>query len=68
MIYTPEQRLNISKQAAGKVIQSMEWDPVDSYWVIEFTDGSQICVLLMAELFSEKMLMEHWRRAVTRPA
>lgn len=44
-----EQRRQTSKQAKGKTIESMEWEPEDSYWVITFTDNSEMCVRLMAE-------------------
>jgi len=50
MIYTNEQRQIISEEAKGKTVNSMEWDDVDNYWVITFTDESEICVRLMAEL------------------
>lgn len=50
MIYTEEQRKQISATAEGKTIRSMEWDDVDKYWVITFTDESEITVRLMSEL------------------
>jgi len=28
----------------------MQWDEEGSYWIITFTDNSEICVRLMAEL------------------
>lgn len=49
-VYTDEQRRQISEQAQGKTIESMEWDPEDKYWVITFTDGFELCVRLMGEL------------------
>jgi len=48
--YTPEQRQEIGDSAKGKTIQSMQWDEEGSYWIITFTDNSEICVRLMAEL------------------
>jgi hypothetical protein len=52
--YTNEQREMISKQAKGKIIESMEWE--GDYWVITFTDGSEISLRLMAELEQDKAL------------
>lgn len=49
MRYTPEQRSRIAQESVGKVIESFEWDDVDCYWVISFTDGTELCVRLMAE-------------------
>jgi len=50
MKYNQSQRLAISEDAKGKTILSMYWDDVGEYWVIDFTDESQMCVRLMAEL------------------
>ena len=48
--YTDEQRERLSKDAEGKTIARMSWEPEGRYWVIEFTDESEMCVRLMAEL------------------
>jgi hypothetical protein len=52
MEYTGEQRERIGGQAAGKTIASLEWDddPGARYWVMVFTDGTELCLRLMAEL------------------
>lgn len=51
MRYTDRQRQEISAQAAGKVVESLEWEPEDGgYWVMTFTSGSEISFRLMAEL------------------
>jgi hypothetical protein len=51
MRYTAEQRQQISKQAAGKVVESLEFEEEDGgYWVMTFTDGSEISFRFMAEL------------------
>lgn len=55
MQFTPEQRKEISEEAEGKVIQSLEWDDDDEEnelpcWVLTFTDGSQMCFQFMSEL------------------
>lgn len=51
MRYTPEQRQQISETAKGKTIKSMEWEEEDGgYWVITFTDESEMCVRTMAEI------------------
>ena len=53
MRYTPEQRENLSQQARGKTLESLEWFDDDDYWLMTFTDGSEMCVRLMAELGAE---------------
>jgi hypothetical protein len=54
MIYSVEQRRQIAEQAAGKVVGSLEWsaepDGSDGYWVMTFTDDSEISFRFMAEL------------------
>lgn len=50
MTPTPEQREALSKDAIGKQIESMTWDEVDEYWVMAFTDGSEMCVRGRIEL------------------
>lgn len=53
MQYTEAQRRRVSEDAKGKTIESMEWEPEGpggGYWVMTFTDGSEISVRLMAEL------------------
>jgi hypothetical protein len=55
--FTPKQRAEISADAKGKVIESLEYseaepsDPVGDYWVMTFTDGSEVSFRFMAELF-----------------
>jgi hypothetical protein len=50
-MYSPEMRERVSKEAKGKTIATMEWcDSDGGYWAIEFTDGSEMCVRLMAEI------------------
>lgn len=51
MGYTAEQRRQIAAQAAGKTVASLEWeDDEGGYWVMTFTDGSEISFRFMAEL------------------
>lgn len=50
MPYTPEQRERMIEESKGKVIDTMEWVSEDEYWVIKFTDGTEMCVRFMAEL------------------
>jgi hypothetical protein len=54
MTYTQEQRERLSREAAGKTVESLEWSPPDAsgggYWVMTFTDGSEVSFRLMAEL------------------
>lgn len=47
---TDKQRQQISAESKGKIIESMEWDDKDKYWVITFTDSSEMCVRLMADI------------------
>jgi len=50
MKYTPQQREMIIRQAAGKVVEELEWDEVDAYWWMRFTDGTEIAFRFMSEL------------------
>lgn len=57
MQYDQKQREQISAEAKGKTVQTLEWseekndgEGVGGYWVITFTDGSEISFRLMAEL------------------
>ncbi len=52
MIYTPEQREMMIADIKNKIVANMEYigdDGPPSYWVITFTDGSEICFKFMAE-------------------
>jgi len=54
MTYSEAQRKQIGEEAVGKMIASLEWvddEDTGGYWVMTFTDGSEICLRLMAELF-----------------
>jgi hypothetical protein len=51
MKYGEQQRLQISAGATGKTVESLEWESADGgYWVMTFTDGSEISFRFMAEL------------------
>jgi hypothetical protein len=51
MTFTEEQRARISADAAGKTVESLEWEQEDGgYWVMTFTDGSETSFRFMAEL------------------
>ena len=50
MKYTLQQQEQISREAAGKRVQSLEYDSVGRYWVMTFDDGSEINFRFMAEL------------------
>ena len=50
MKFDKARRELISQDAKGKTIESMEWDEEGEYWVLTFTDGSEMSVRLMAEL------------------
>ena len=51
MQYDPVMREKIKNEAVGKVVASLVW-VVDSggYWVMTFTDGSEISFRSMAEI------------------
>jgi hypothetical protein len=40
-------RRELSQEIEGKVIESMEWEQDEKYWVITFTDGPEIHVRLI---------------------
>lgn len=47
-------RESISKEAKGKVVESLEWTEADGgYWAMTFTDGQEISFRFMAELVNE---------------
>jgi hypothetical protein len=49
--YTTEQREQIARDGAGKVVESLEFEEEDGgYWVMTFTDGSEVSFRFMAEL------------------
>jgi hypothetical protein len=50
MKWTAGQRQQIGAQAVGKVVESLDYEPDDDYWVMTFTDGSEISFRFMAEL------------------
>ncbi len=54
IIYTKEQRAQISKDATGKIVESLEWDEEGGYWVMTFTEGAEMCFRFMAELIKTK--------------
>ena len=52
MEYTPAQRKKIGEDAAGKTVETLEYEdgPGAGYWVMTFTGGSEISFRFMAEL------------------
>jgi hypothetical protein len=51
MQYTEKQRQEIAAQAKGKTVESLEWeDHAGGYWVMTFTDESEVSFRFMAEL------------------
>jgi hypothetical protein len=52
MNYTAEQRQQISAMAPGRTVESLEFEEDGGYWVMTFTDGSEISFRFMAELAS----------------
>jgi len=50
MQFTKEQCDQINKDAKGKIVESLKKTSSDGgYWVMTFTDGSEISFRLMAE-------------------
>ena len=50
MKYTAAMIAEIEAAATGKVVESLVHDEVGDYWVMTFTDGSELCFRLMSEL------------------
>ncbi len=50
MRYTKEQRESIIKESIGKTITDLEYVEEDHYWVMTFSDGSEMSFRFMAEL------------------
>lgn len=51
MRFTEQQRRQIAEGAAGKTVESLQWEEEpDGYWVMTFTDGTEISFRFMAEL------------------
>lgn len=55
MQYSAEQRQQMIAEAKGKVIASLSYDdfspdPSEHYWVLSFTDGTEMCFRFMSEL------------------
>lgn len=52
--FTPTGRAQFIRDSVGKTIRSARWQPdlpeEPGYWVLTFTDGSELSVRLMAEL------------------
>jgi len=49
-MWSDEQRRRISEEARGKTVESLEYEPGGAYWVMTFTDGSEISFRFMAEM------------------
>ena len=50
MRYKEEQRESIIKESIGKTITDLEYVEGDRYWVMSFSDGSEMSFRFMAEL------------------
>ncbi len=48
--YTKEQRESIIKQSIGKKIIRLRYDKGVDYWIMTFTDGTEMSFRFMAEL------------------
>lgn len=59
MRYTAQQRNQVIADSTGKTIAALEWDETDSYWVMTFTDGTEMAFRFMAE---------HWPDVTGAPA
>ena len=50
MRYNQKQRESIIKESIGKTVTEMEYVEDDNYWVMTFSDGSEMSFRFMAEL------------------
>ncbi len=50
MRYNAEQQESIIKESIGKTVTGMEYVEGDRYWVMTFSDGSEMSFRFMAEL------------------
>jgi len=50
MRYNQKQRESIIKESIGKIVTEMEYVEGDRYWVMTFSDGSEMSFRFMAEL------------------
>lgn len=50
MTFKLEQLAKIIEEAAGKVVEKLEWDDEGEYWTLLFTDGTEMSFRFMAEL------------------
>ena len=48
--YTEDQISNMKDDMVGKVVVDMRYESTEDYYVIEFNDGSEIAVRLMADI------------------
>jgi hypothetical protein len=51
MRYTEKQRAQVSNEARGRIVESLEWTDADGgYWTMTFSDGATISFRLMNEM------------------
>ena len=48
--YNETNREEIKKALQGKVVESVAWCEEEKYWVLNFSDGSEISFRFMSEL------------------
>lgn len=46
---TPKQREQFAALSEGKTIAVATWDDEERYWVLRFTDGTELCVRLVVD-------------------
>jgi hypothetical protein len=51
--FSDEWRAAVSAAAAGKTVARLEWVAEERYWVMTFTDGSEVSLRLMVEIVAE---------------
>ena len=61
MRYNEEQRGSIIKESIGKTITDLEYVERDRYWVMSFSDGSEMSFRFMAELENRILTSGHDR-------
>lgn len=53
-MYTTEQRERIINESVGKTVESLYWEAEGNYWVMTFTDETEMAFKFMAELIGAR--------------
>jgi hypothetical protein len=66
-MFSPTIRQWMIDDAKGKVIEKLEFvddGPCGSYWVVSFTDGSEMCIRFMSEVVDRQQFAAEARTRV----